>query len=35
MRMAGLGPRLDNDRWKAVSPYLDCAMDMEDEERAA
>jgi serine/threonine protein kinase/Tfp pilus assembly protein PilF len=32
--MAGLGPRLDAARWKAVSPYLDRALDMEDEARA-
>ena len=33
--MSGLGRRLDNDRWKAVSPYLDRAMDMEQGERSA
>jgi eukaryotic-like serine/threonine-protein kinase len=33
--MAGHGPRLDTARWKAVSPYLDRALDMEDEARAA
>ena len=33
--MAGLGPRLDTARWKAVSPYLDRAMELEDEARAA
>ncbi len=33
--MAGHGPRLDTARWKAVSPYLDRALDMEDEARVA
>jgi eukaryotic-like serine/threonine-protein kinase len=29
------GRRLDNDRWKAVSPYLDRAMDLSEDERAS
>lgn len=31
--MAALGPRLDNDRWRAVSPYLDQAIEMDEEDR--
>jgi eukaryotic-like serine/threonine-protein kinase len=33
--MAGFGRRLDNKRWKAVSPYFDRAIDLSDEERAS
>jgi serine/threonine protein kinase/tetratricopeptide (TPR) repeat protein len=33
--MRGFGRRLDNDRWKAVSPYFDRAMDLSEDERAS
>ena len=33
--MAGLDRRLDKDRWKAVSPYLDRAMDLDEDQRGA
>ena len=29
-----LDPRLDKARWTAVSPYLDHALDLEEDERA-
>jgi eukaryotic-like serine/threonine-protein kinase len=33
--MAGRGRRLDKNRWKVVSPYLDRAMDLDEDQRAA
>jgi hypothetical protein len=33
--MAELGRRLDRNRWKAASPYLDRVIDLDDEQRAA